>query len=234
MTTIGVIPARKGSKGIKNKNLAIINNKPLLQYSIDSACNSELLDHIVLTTDCPKIMRLGADLGISYIRERPAELATDEASMSATLLDALVWLQLEHGIESEVVVLLQPTSPLRLSTDIDGAIGNLTTEFDSVIAVNQVQEHPFECVEIAANGEWSYLAEPDFEVNRRQEYSKNFYYINGAIYVVRRKFFVESQRLISEKSGFYEMPRNRSVDIDYQEDLDHAEFLLGKEILSGT
>ena len=229
MTTVAIIPARKGSKGIINKNLALLNGKPLVQYSIEAAMQAESIDIIVLTTDWPDVIKLGKKLGVDYIRDRPANLSSDTATMAETVDDVLKWLKVEHNLTTDILVLLQPTSPLRTAIDIDKSVEELTDEVDSVIAVSKIQEHPYECIEIAADSSWDYLAEPETKATRRQDYDRDFYFINGAIYTVKGMHFEKSHNFLSEKTYFYEMPKERSIDIDYQNDLDFAEFLLHKQ-----
>lgn len=229
MTTVAIIPARKGSKGIIGKNLTILNGKPLVQYSIEAAMQAHSIDIVVLTTDWLDVSKLGKKLGVEYIRDRPKNLSSDTATMVETVDDVLQWLQDEHKLTTDIIVLLQPTSPLRTSFDVDNSMEKLSHEFDSVIAVNKVQEHPYECIEVTSDDQWSYLAEPKSQLTRRQDYDSNFYFINGAIYAVKTSVFMEAHRFVTKKSFFYFMPKNRSVDIDYQGDLDFVEFLLAKE-----
>ena len=229
MTTVAIIPARQGSKGIVGKNLTILNGKPLVQYSIEAAMQAHSIDIVVLTTDWPVVSKLGNKLGVEYIRDRPKSLSSDTATMVETVDDVLQWLQDAHKLTTDVIVLLQPTSPLRTAIDVDNSMEKLSHEFDSVVAVNKVQEHPYECIEITSDDQWCYLAEPKTQLTRRQDYDGDFYFINGAIYVVKTSVFMEVHHFLTKRSFFYRMPKNRSVDIDYHDDLDFAEYLLANQ-----
>lgn len=229
MTTVAIIPARKGSKGILNKNLADLNGKPLVQYSIEVAKEAESIDFVVVTTDWLEVKKLSESLDVDYIRDRPANLSSDTASMAETIDDVLAWLATEYDVIVDAFVLLQPTSPLRVKSDIDNSVAMLTNEYDSVIGVSKIQEHPFECVEVTSDGSWNYLIEPSSKFTRRQDYDRDFNFINGAIYTVKADFFKKSHLFVSKRTYFYLMPKERSVDIDHQYDLDLANFLLSRD-----
>ncbi len=226
MITIGVIPARQGSKEIKNKNLVSLGGKPLVQYTIEAAIEAVTIDYVVLTTDCSQILSLAQQYSVDYVRDRPAELASDTATTQDVVADVLAWLKNEFNIVVDVIVLLQPTSPFRVKMDIDTAVGMLTDEADSVISVNQVREHPYECVELAQNGQWKYLRQPKQKMTRRQEYNNCYYFINGAVYVVKSEYFCLNHNFISDKANFYIMDNDRSIDIDSLGDLEYARYLL--------
>ena len=228
MSVLGIIPARKGSKGIIHKNTTPLQGKPLIQYTIDAALASGVLDNIVLTTDCPQISGMGEARGIRHIRNRPEPLATDNATMIDTVSDAIEWFGTRSDSKPSVIVLLQPTSPLRAAQDIQASVSMLTEDYDAVISVNTTREHPFDCVELKENGAWSYVAEPDAATSNRQDYRHDFYFINGAVYVVRENYLLSNKKFVADRTRFYEMPRSRSVDIDCAEDLELAEIMLRK------
>ncbi len=148
--------------------------------------------------------------------------------MSATLAHCLDWAQQAFGACNEFM-LLQPTSPLRTARDIDAAV-RLYRESNkhSLLSVNAMSEHPYECVELTSEG-WSYLVKDASGASRRQDYRNAYYYINGAIYITRVDLFQRSGKMMDEDSVcFYPMAREHSVDIDEAVDLNLAQALLSQ------
>ena len=130
----------------------------------------------------------------------------------------------------DVIVLLQPTSPLRLPTDLDGALKAFFANDNaiSLLSVNSMHEHPVECLNVTCDG-WSYLVEPNASLKGRQGYKQNYFFINGAIYICTHDHLVQSNSFIDYgNSILYEMPRLRSIDIDTEEDLIMANCLFAK------
>ncbi|WP_319508450.1 acylneuraminate cytidylyltransferase family protein [uncultured Methanolobus sp.] len=228
---LGVIPARKGSKGIKNKNLILLDNKPLIQYTLEAAEKSRLLDLTIVTTDDPGVIELSKEFNVNVPFRRPGHLATDTASSLDVVLHALDHLETNEGYMPEFVVLLQPTCPLRDEHDIDSSIEQYLEESkaygtESLISVNVPSEHPFDC--ICIDGHDMELAfEKSEKCCGRQGFSQ-FYFMNGAVYItpvntLRKKglFFDKKQ-----KNSFYVMHQSHSIDIDEIFDLKVAESLL--------
>ena len=121
MRVLGLIPARGGSKGIPRKNLALLNDRPLLAYTCDAALASKHLSRVILSTDDREIAAFGRKYGVEAPFERPSELACDDTPSVEVAEHAIDWLMEHEGWDAEVLVLLQPTSPLRTSTHIDEA-----------------------------------------------------------------------------------------------------------------
>lgn len=220
------IPARGGSKGIPRKNLALLNGKPLIQYTIEAAQKSKYINNIFLSSDDYEIIKFCSSLGLSVPYQRPAYLATDGASMIDTVMHALDWLKNNMSLPDSVI-LLQPTSPLRTADDIDRAIESFLKEsMDSLISVHKMIEHPYECVKLEREG-WSYLAKPLKKVVRRQDYQEEFFYINGAIYIAKTEFLIRGKTfIVYGKTGLYFMNPANGVDIDNEFDLKRAEFYM--------
>ncbi len=227
MAVWAFVPARGGSKGIPGKNLYPLAGKPLLQYTLEAARQSALVDEIFLSSDDPSIIAFARSLGFDVPYVRPQELAGDAAPVHAALRHALEWLSGQGRPLPEHVLLLQPTSPLRLAEDIDGAVRRyLESGADSLVSVHELAEHPYECLRAADSG-WSYLARPEVAAYRRQDYGERFYFINGAIYLARTAFFLETGRLVTEsETALYVMPRERGLDIDTMEQMRLAGYCL--------
>jgi len=221
---LAIIPARKGSKGIKNKNLQILKNRTLIEWSILHAKKSIYIDEIVLTTDDEKAIEIGQKNEISTI-DRPEFLASDTTPMKDVILHAL---DLKKGYD--IFVLLQPTSPLRTSVDIDKSIEILCSgSFHSCVSICEFTPHPF----LAVLKEDKYLKYAFCNKNdyvRRQDFPE-VYRINGAIYTVYVQKFLKDPVFFKEKySTYHEMPLERSIDIDSIIDLKLTE-IVANELL---
>jgi len=224
---LAIIPARGGSKGVKRKNLRILNGKPLVEHTILRAIESEYIDTIVLSSDDEEILSLGKKFPITIIK-RSLELAEDQTPMKEVVLDVLRRFD-EEGKEFSSFVLLQPTSPLRTSDDIDKTIESLySSSGHSCVSICLFEPHPFLAVSIDENNRLSSYIKDSGKYDRRQDYP-NLYRINGAVYAVYLDKYIEKPVFILDgKTNYYEMPIERSVDIDDEKDFSYAEFLLNK------
>ena len=219
---LGLIPARRGSKGIPNKNLSLLAGKPLVLHTIDTAMKCESLDRIVLSTDDPRIADIGRTAGIMVPFIRPPELATDTTPMVSVVEHAVKWMAEQAGVRTGAVMVLQPTSPLRQAWHIDEAVAEFRRgNPDGVMSVCEVKEHPYELMSFV--GEEIRLAfDRPKTFSRRQDFPE-FYYVNGAIYLVRTATFLRDHTLFPERCIPYVMDRRYSLDIDSPLDLHIAE-----------
>ncbi len=228
MKILAIIPARGGSKAIPKKNITNLNGKPLIKYTIEAAQNSTKLDKIFLSSDDKEIINIAKECGINSEYTRPEKLATDKASTTDVVLDAICWLETHENYIPDIVVLLQPTSPLRTADDIDGAVEQfVNSRKDCLVSVHEMIEHPYECVGNIDKDDWQYLVKQDKKKTRRQDYKDKFYYINGALYLVDIGFLQKGKTFIQDlNTSFYIMPHDRGIDIDEYSDLKKAEFLM--------
>jgi CMP-N-acetylneuraminic acid synthetase len=214
---LAIVPARGGSKGIPGKNLKVIAGRSLLHRTIDHALAAETVDEVVVSSNDPEILRHAREVNGVRTIERPGNLAADDTAMWPVVMHAL-----EHSPPCDVVTLLQPTSPLRLPSDIDAAVALLVERnANSVMSVCEVATSPFWMFTID-EGDKLHRILPKLQVATRQELPK-CYEINGALYVVNSSWFRSSQLFVDDETLAYVMPRNRSVDIDTFEDLTIAE-----------
>ena len=229
---LGFIPARGGSKGIPQKNLFPVMGKPLLQYTLEAAAESRHLTRRMLSSEDWEIRDFAAGHGVDTRYIRPQELATDEATTIDTVLHALDWLE-ERNELPDIVVLLQPTSPLRTSQHIDAAIEQFRSSgCSSLVSVHPMTEHPWKCLDVSESG-WRFLARPAKNITRRQEYSNNYYTINGALYIATPQFIRSTRGFITEnETELFFMPPAAGVDIDELPDVFQTEAHL-KTALSG-
>ncbi len=219
MTTLGLIPARGGSKGIPRKNVLPIAGRPLIAWTIAAARSAATIDRVVVTTDDAEIAAVAAAHGAEVPFLRPAELARDETPGIDPVLHALDMLP---GIDT--VVLLQPTSPLRGSEDIDAAVAlHASNNGATVVGVTA-----------AAHTGWTFAMDGDGVLDidtmgvaaRRQDMAAQFV-LNGAIYVAAVHRLRAAHSFLTPATIGYAMPVERSVDIDTMFDWRIAEMLLG-------
>ena len=224
MTTrvLAIIPARGGSKGIPRKNLTHLAGRPLLAYTFDAALASSELDRIIVSTDDEEIAAYAIEQGIDAPFRRPADLASDEAPMIDVLRHGIEEME-RMGVAPEIIVLLQPTSPLRSAEDIDEAVRMLaTSRADTVVSVVPVP-HRFNPVSVMVrqpDGTLRAFAE-DRGYARRQD-KPEVYARNGPAILVVRADIIRAGRLYGDRVIPYEMPLARSIDIDEPSDLAEA------------
>lgn len=226
MRTLGVIPARGGSRGVPRKNLREVAGEPLIAYAIRAARESRLLTAFLTTTDDEEIAEVAARLGSPVLR-RPPELAGDDTPMVPVLLHALEHGEAEAGARYDVLVVLQPTSPIRTGEDVDRAIALLGEDpsVDAVISVCAMDDvHPARMYRVDADGRMEPL-DPAWECAQRQEIPV-VYYRNGAIYACRRELLVGEGTVMGGRRKAYVMPRARLVNVDDERDLAVADVLV--------
>jgi len=218
---ICLIPARGGSKGIKLKNIKIFAGEPLIGHTIKAAINSKLIDNIYVSTDNEDIAEISLNYGVEVIK-RPKELARDETKTIEVVLDFINKINIDS--EENIIILLQPTSPLRKTKDIDDAIKiYLENKCESVISVNKINHSPlwsFNLVE----GYLKPFFKQEYLEQRRQELPILFA-PNGAIYISSPKILRKYLSFFGSKIIPYIMPFENSIDIDSEEDFELAEII---------
>ncbi len=221
---IAIIPARAGSKGVKNKNRTLFGNKPLIFWTINEALKSKYIDKIIISSDDNKILEFKKKFINNKIifLKRKKKYASDQSLIFDTLAEILE----SYKKNYKSFILLQPDSPLRKKIDIDNSIKNyLTKKALTCVSVTKTKKPP----------DLYYKINKDkFLINKfinnslpknKQDY-EYFYEINGAIYISNIIEYYKSKSFISKKTCTYEMPIERSVDIDNYFDLRLAKFLL--------
>ncbi|MDN2708440.1 acylneuraminate cytidylyltransferase family protein [Janthinobacterium sp. SUN118] len=224
MKTLALIPARGGSKGIPRKNINMIAGKPLIAWTIEAALASTLLDGVVVSTDNAEIAEVALRYGAQVPFLRPAELARDETPGVEPVLHALQQLP-----DYDAVLLLQPTSPLRSSADIDACLA-LAREREavSVVSVSEPDAHPDWMYRMTATQQLEKLLTSQSHT-RRQDLP-TVLTLNGALYFANADWLRRSRTLLADETLAYVMPADRSVDIDTPLDWKFAELLLNEKI----
>jgi len=219
---LAIIPARGGSKGILGKNTKLLGGKPLICHTIDEALKSQCLDGIFVSTDDPKIAKISRNCGANIIK-RPPELATDDAPTIGAVFHAID--SIKDTSDQDIIILLQPTSPLRSATDIDTALDIfMKTECDSVISMCKVEHPPYWCFKYEGEKLKPLYGSECLQM-RRQELP-DVYRPNGAIYISTIKNLYMNNGFYCDKIVPYVMPPERSVDIDEEIDFKLAELLI--------
>lgn len=229
---VAVIPARGGSKGLPRKNVLPLQGKPVLAYTIEAALIAKSLDRVVLSTDSEEIAEIGREYGVEVPFMRPAELASDSAHPTAVLEHAVNHLEEQENYPVELVVTLQPTSPLRSAENIDQAVDCLKQhpEFDSVITVREVDLPTYWILRLDGPLLRPFVDDGvDYSLKRRQDMEQH-YRPNGAVYVTRRSLLKDRGLIFSTyaggATGYVIMDPESSLDIDTKFDFTVIEAVL--------
>ena len=221
LNIIAIIPARGGSKGIPGKNIKNFEGKPLISHSIEYAQDGKLINEIYVSTDDEQIAHISKTAGAKIIK-RPLELATDTSTTESAIKHAL------NNIDNlpDIIVLLQPTSPLRTVNDIDEAIEELYLKSaDSIVSVSECEHNPLWSNTLPENNSMKHFIKEGKE-NIRSQYLEKHYRLNGAIYAVNTSFFKSSQNFFGDNTFAYHMPAEKSIDIDTLSDFICAEAIM--------
>ena len=218
-TVLAVIPARRGSKGLPVKNLRLLDGVPLIVHSIRAARAASLVTTVVVSTEDDEIAAIGAAHGATVVK-RPAALATDTAQNTPVVRHAIE----ARGAAEQVVVLLQPTSPLRTAAQIDACISAVLDGAKSAMTITAVDHHPGKAV-IVDHG----LIEPftsDADMEAQRQAMREVYRQNGAVYAIGVADFLAHDRFYLRPCRGVVVPREDSIDIDSEIDLLLAELIL--------
>lgn len=227
MRNLAVIPARSGSKGIKDKNIKMLSGKPLLAYTIEAAKQSGLFDEIFVSTDSEKYAKIAQEWGASVPFLREDQLSTDTASSWDVVKNAIIrfW---DMGKEFDTVALLQPTSPLRTADDIIAGYNMMKEkEANIIVAVCEVDHSPLWANILPKDLSFTNFINQDI-VNMPRQNLPIYYRINGALYIAKTKYLMSTDNIYADKSYAFIMSKEHSVDIDDEMDFVIAEVLLKK------
>lgn len=220
---VAVIPARGGSKRLPNKNILPLAGKPLIHWTIQAAKDSHYIDEIIVSTDCEKIQAVAEQAGVSIPSLRPLELASDTATTQSVLLYEIG--KMEKS--ADILIVLQPTSPLRSGVDINCALeAFINRNATSVVSVTECEHSPLWSNTLGEDGNMNGFLN---HVTRRSQDLPTFYRLNGAIYIYDIKEYILNNGSKYDEMAYASiMPPNRSIDIDNQIDFELAEFFMRK------
>ena len=228
MKKLCTILARGGSKGVPNKNIRDLGGKPLIAYTIASAQSSGFFDDIAVSSDSREILKVAADHGVQTLIERPAALATDQAPKLPAIQHCAQEAEKRKTVLYDIICDLDPTSPFRSKEDIAQCLHLIENAgVSNVITGATARKSPyFNLVEVDKNG-FAKLSHPSL-VTRRQD-APLCYDMNASIYVWRRASLMGAQSVFQEHTVLYEMPRERSLEIDTELDFEIVSALVERK-----
>jgi CMP-N,N'-diacetyllegionaminic acid synthase len=219
---LAVIPARGGSKGLPGKNLKLLAGKPLIAHTIETALITPELSRIIVSTEDEVIARVAEQFGAEVPFMRPTNLASDNSLAIDTYKYTVDKLINDEGIDIDEYLVLLPTSPLRDASDISNAVKIFRNKnANSVISVTKGDKPVSWFKSLDTEGR---LLENDITLKNRQD-EDDYYCPNGSIYIFKKEL-IDEGKYYSDKTYSYVMPKSRSVDIDFEIDLQFAEFLI--------
>lgn len=217
---LAIIPARGGSKGIKRKNIVDFAGKPLVAWTILASLASKTVSRTIVSSDDQEILSIARSFGADTLL-RPDSLSGDFDSSESVALHAIEY-EKDSGRNYDVIVLLQPTSPLRTSIDIDCAFDKFyLSKANSLVSICEINNKFLKSFFQDAEGRLSSIFESEFSSKPRQLLPKT-YASNGAMYIVKEKVFCQTKSFYSDTCIGYEMSRTKSIDIDTHKDLELA------------
>lgn len=226
---LAVIPARGGSKGIPLKNLRCIDGKPLVVLAVEVAMQLSEVDCIVLSTDHQEIARVAMQAGAKVPFIRPPEISGDRVADWDVLNHALLETELHEGVAYDIILMLQPTSPLRTVDEVRGALQMMEGGgYDAVWTVSETdsKSHPLKQL-VISDSLLNFWDERGADIVARQQLEPT-YHRNGVAYVISRNCLIEQKTIIGRKTGAY-VTKSQQISIDTEEDFLLAEYLLVKK-----
>ena len=217
---LAIIPARKGSKRIKNKNIVTFLGLPMISHTIKHAIRSKYIKKLIVSTDCPKIEKIAKKINIK-VKKRKKNLATDKATVNQVCFDLL---KNEYKNKFDIICVLYPTAPLRNTKDIDGTIEKLIlSKANFSMAITKFVQLPYKAMNY--KNKWLKIIFPKL-VEKKSSQFEQFYAGNGSIYCARIKNYLKEKTFYGKKLVGYYMPTYKSIDVDYPEDLKHLKKLV--------
>ena len=235
-SVFAIIPARAGSKGLPKKNISPLAGKPLIAWTIETAKKSKYIDRCIVSTDDENIAKVAKLYSCEVPFIRPKHLAQDNSATMDVILHALKYF-LNKSIKFDYVILLEPTSPLRDSNDIDIALSKLDKnrkKADSIVGVSRVESaHPIFDIKVKKDGLIQPYIGKSFNILRRQDIEE-LYFFEGSIYISDVEVLLKKNNFYHERTMPYIVPRWKSLEIDEMVDLITAEAIISNLRLLDT
>jgi CMP-N,N'-diacetyllegionaminic acid synthase len=230
MNIVAMIPARSGSKGIKNKNIKLVQGKPLFLYTVESALSSRLISRTLISTDSIEMQQIAFDSGAEAPFLRPEDLSNDTACMVDVMQHFVDWLKREDDYEVDLLVTLYPTSPFRTGEQIDAAISAfIKSDADCLVSVSRQKHHPFWTLHLDNRKRLHHYFGKENLFYRRQDMPFT-YEQNGAIYIVPPKNILKlDRRSMTDNTLAFIMDGKSSINIDDEMDFILADTLTCSE-----
>lgn len=230
--TIACIPARGASKRVPGKNIKLLHERPLIQYTIDAARNSLLVDEVIVSTDDDQIAKTADDLGARVPFMRPDEFASDRATDYDVIRHLLDWKKDRGEKMPELIAYLRPTSPFKTAAMIDACIEQISTtpEVTCLRTVTRSEgvHHPY----------WMFRAEETLQpfiegISIKEYYQSQLlpdcYRLNGVVDILKSSYIMEHRDVYGDRMGYYILNEMESFDIDTQFDFELCEFLMARD-----
>jgi N-acylneuraminate cytidylyltransferase len=224
---IAIIPARSGSKSIKDKNIKILNGKPLIAWSIQACLRSKFINRVVVSTDSRKYAKIAKKYGADEIIIRPKNISKDKSTDYQAILHTI------HNLEYcsyDLIAHIRPTTPQRNVFDIDRAIKMFAiSKYNSLRSVHEMSETAYKSFEIFKKKQLKPIANLKFsldELNKPRQTFKNTFVANGVIDIYKKKFILQNQKLFGKKVMAY--ITKRTEEVDSLEQFKYIDYLLKK------
>ena len=225
MGNLAIIPARSGSKGLKDKNIKLLNGKPLLAYTIEVAKESKVFDEIYVSTDSSEYAEIAKQWGASVPFLRSKELATDTAATWDVVKDTLRQ-YLNKGVKFDTIAILQPTSPFRRSEDIINGYNQMALKkANAIVSVCEMDHSPLWSNVLPEDGSLKDFLNKEV-LNLPRQSLPTYYRINGALYIAKADYALHAESLYDDKCYAIVMSKENSIDIDDEMDFKMAEFIM--------
>jgi CMP-N,N'-diacetyllegionaminic acid synthase len=214
-TVLAIIPARGGSKGLPGKNIRPICGKPLIAWSIEQSLSSTIIDRTIVSTDSAEIADVSKKYGADVPFVRPDDLSTDQASTMKVVEHAIQYIKNNDELEYDYIVLIEPTSPLRESDELDKMLRQLeeySANFDSIISIGEVTEHPS-----IMKRKVGFQLEPfcsDLVMETRRQDNTPAYFPYGVGYIVKVNVLLSEKTFYTKRCMYYEIKRYQNYEID--------------------
>lgn len=223
-SVLAIIPARGGSKSIPRKNIKILAGKPLIAWTIEEAKKSKYIDRLIISSEDKEIIAVAKKFGCEVPFIRPLELSQDDTPTIEAVIHAINTIPEQY----DYICLLQPTSPLRKSNNIDECIEKcISKNAKSCVSVTRVDKTPYWMFEIDKNDKLKSFFS-DIDINKNRQQLPDAFVLNGAVYVACTSQLISEKKYITENTLSYIMDKNISIDIDDLEDWKNAERKLEK------
>ncbi|WP_153799439.1 acylneuraminate cytidylyltransferase family protein [Foetidibacter luteolus] len=231
MFILGTICCRGGSKGVPGKNIRLLNNKPLIAYTIETAFGCKLLNDLIVSTDDEHIAAVAKQYKAHVPFMRPAELSTDSASKWHVFIHALEWYEKHNNVQVDYLVDMDVTVPLKTVADTEGAVNMAldNTETDVVITGYEPERNPyFNMMEVTPDGYAEIVKKPQIPIVTRQD-APVVYSLTPAAYVVKKAALYNYRHWSEAKCRVYPIARNRAIDIDSEMDFKLVEYFMTQQ-----
>jgi len=226
---LAYIPARSGSKSIIDKNIVDICGKPLIAYSIEAGKKSKYVDRVMVSTDSAEYAEISKKYGAEIPYLRPLELASDTAVEMDSCQHLINWLEQHHDV-FDIIIKLEPTSPLRIAEDVDKAIEKLVEkDGDTVVTVTEAFTHPFWMNTLPQDHSMNGFIKPDVAKKNRQQLPV-YFQLDGLVYVAKWDFMKKNKTWFAENSFATITPNHRAVDIDGPTQLELVRIIIKQRV----